>query len=145
MRLETTRLYREVLWAIDAAWSGQEDKAVVTAFLRNFGGVIHMPMRRYRFVEDGLTIGRPENIQVVEAARQNVSLWYRVEADTKKSEIDRYSAFLAQKDKLMFDGLAERLERSDAFSGVTLCVNCRQKWVEHVRSLPARAAKAFPE
>ncbi|KAK6331990.1 hypothetical protein TWF718_002530 [Orbilia javanica] len=165
MRLETTHLYREVLWALDAAWAQKGEASNICTYVRHFGGTIHMMMRRYRFVKDGLTIGKvPDSAQMVEAARSNVSLWYRVEAGTEKSEKDRYNVILAQKDKLLFDGLAERLERSDTvhckdctlqntygaselyqFSGVTLCDNCRQKWVEHVRSLPARAMKAFPE
>lgn len=51
---------REICWALDMAWlSGQRHVwPIVAAFVRFFGGPIHMTMRRYRFVEDGLTIGK---------------------------------------------------------------------------------------
>jgi len=39
-----------------------------------------MMMRRYRFVEDGLMIGRPETDHVIAQTRQHVKLWNRVDA-----------------------------------------------------------------
>ncbi|KAF3309918.1 hypothetical protein TWF173_010234 [Orbilia oligospora] len=96
-------------------------------------------MRRYRFIEDGLTIGRPETVQVVERTRNNVNLWYRVEPNTKVIKVDRYPGWVALKERFMFEGLAECLDRSEADE----CPDC--EWIDYVRCLPARAAKLFPE
>ncbi|KAK6504613.1 hypothetical protein TWF481_006552 [Arthrobotrys musiformis] len=184
MRLEIAHLYREILWALDSAWAQEPDNNCthILTFLRQFSGAIHMLMRRYRFVEEGLTIGRPENTETVAGARRNVNLWCRIDAETQKSphrpdlaeamrptgaqtlKTERYNAFLAQKDKIMYEGFAESLERSDTiqckncvrkdtycaeemyqFGGVTLCSGCQRKWVEYARSLPGRVAKEFPE
>lgn len=78
-RVESYRLYREVLWALDVAWARYPAKRCVLNFIRFFGGPIHMTTRRYRFVEDGLMIGRPETEHVVELTRDNFKLWNRVE------------------------------------------------------------------
>ncbi|KAF3297466.1 hypothetical protein TWF132_007555 [Orbilia oligospora] len=164
MRLEMTHLYRELLWALEAAWATKPESTHVTNFMRQVGGTIHMTMRRYRFIEDGLTIGRPETAQVVEGTRNNVNLWYRVEPNTKVIKADRYPGWVALKERFMFEGLAECLDRSEAdecpdcvrrddygaqdiyqFGGVVLCAKCKQEWIDYVRCLPARAAKLFPE
>ncbi|KAF3095942.1 hypothetical protein TWF102_002239 [Orbilia oligospora] len=164
MRLEMTHLYRELLWALEAAWATKPESTHVTNFMRQVGGTIHMTMRRYRFIEDGLTIGRPETAQVVEGTRNNVNLWYRIEPNTKVIKADRYPGWVALKERFMFEGLAECLDRSEAdecpdcvrrddygaqdiyqFGGVALCAKCKQEWIDYVRCLPARAAKLFPE
>ncbi|KAK6500080.1 hypothetical protein TWF481_010438 [Arthrobotrys musiformis] len=164
LRLEATHLYREVLWAIEAALAGEPECIHITNFVHHFGGTIHMTMRRYRFIEDGLTIGKVETPSVVSGTRKNVNLWYRVEPNTQAAKKDRYTAWIAQKERLMYDGLAECLERPDSaqcqdcirrtsygaediyqFGGVILCSKCKQQWIDFTRSLPARAAKAFPE
>ena len=63
---------REALWALDVAWARQPEMKCVINFLRYFGGPIHMIMRRYRFVEEGLTLGRPEDKRVIEQTRKHV-------------------------------------------------------------------------
>ena len=49
--------------------------AVRSAVARFVGGPIHQVMRRYRFVEDGLIVGRPETADVVTQALHNAELW----------------------------------------------------------------------
>jgi len=74
LRGETYKRAREVLWAFDAAWGKSPRHLVVLNFLRPFGGPLQMMMRRYRYVEDGLVIGKPETKEVVEKARENIKL-----------------------------------------------------------------------
>ncbi|KAJ7668047.1 BcABA3 [Mycena rosella] len=167
-RIKAFRQCREVLWALDVAWARQNDMQNVTTFLRLFGGPIHLMMRRYRFVEDDLTIGRPETEHVVSQTRANFKLWNRVDAnemiDVGQESIQRYRDLLTRSDELMFDGLAEFLqtggdgncdtcryrpsygaETTHCFGGVELCDNCRAKWRDFLESFPERAAQAFPE
>ncbi|KAJ7798284.1 hypothetical protein B0H14DRAFT_3545356, partial [Mycena olivaceomarginata] len=61
LRTEAYRVAREVLWALDAAQAAEPAWRIVLNFLRSFGGPIQTMMRRYRFVEQGLTIGMPED------------------------------------------------------------------------------------
>jgi hypothetical protein len=70
---------REVLWALDAAQAAEPAWRIVLNFLRSFGGPIQTMMRRYRFVEQCLTIGMPEDTRMVEETRKNVKLWNRVD------------------------------------------------------------------
>ncbi|KJX95711.1 hypothetical protein TI39_contig1183g00001 [Zymoseptoria brevis] len=159
-RLEAFHQARQVLWALDVGYASKPGFHVICNFVRSFGGPIHMEMRRYRYVEDGLTIGRAETQKVVEAARSHVKLWNRVESDHDSNEdLRRYEAVL-QREDLLFDGLAGFLQRGPScmhckyrtdsgemyqFSGIELCASCRIEWQAHVRSLPERALCVFPE
>jgi hypothetical protein len=169
LREEAFRRAREVLWALDAAWAGDRARLPVLNFLRPFGGPIHIMMRRYRFVEEGLRIGMPETEEVVAQTRRNFKLWNRV--DVKGPEVvghndASYRDAVAQEGRLLFDGLAELLRLQDVdrercgqcrykasygaetigqFGGVELCRRCRQGWGEYIQSLPRRAAEVFPE
>ncbi|MGW3635424.1 hypothetical protein ACWD7F_35700 [Streptomyces sp. NPDC005122] len=67
---------RSTLWALETQWYRTVQGVCAINLLKNLP-LIHMSMRRYRFVEDGLTIGTPETSEVVRAARANVKLWYR--------------------------------------------------------------------
>lgn len=66
-RVEAFRVAREVLWALDVASAKHPECLIAVNFVRFFGGPIHMMMRRYRFVEEGLSIGKPESDVVVQA------------------------------------------------------------------------------
>jgi hypothetical protein len=44
-----------------------------------------MLMGRYRFVDENLTIGKPETEHVVMQARANFKLWYCIEANRMQS------------------------------------------------------------
>ncbi|KAJ7691576.1 hypothetical protein B0H17DRAFT_557715 [Mycena rosella] len=168
MRVKAFRQCREVLWALDAAWARQPKMQVVTNFLRFSGGAIHMMMRRYRFVDEGLTIGKPETEHVVTQTRANFKLWNRVDANRVKEvgeqDIQRYRDVLARSDELMFRGLAEALqtagdghcdtcryrasygaEVTHRFGGVELCERCRAEWRDFLERFPERAAQVFPE
>ena len=163
MRTESFRRCREVLWALDIAWARSPTHRCVLNFLRPFGGPIHMMMRRYRFVEDGLAIGKPETEYVIHQTRQNFKLWNRIDVTEKYVQDARYSDALARGDRLMFPGLAEILEGSDTgtcvqcrhrlsygaksagqFGGVELCERCRENWKDYVEAFPERAVKIFP-
>jgi hypothetical protein len=168
MRKECFRRSREVLWSLDVAWAHSPGHLCVTNFLRSFGGPIHIMMRRYRFVEDGLMIGRSETEEVVAQTRQNVKLWNRVDATEMQSasaQSARYRKVIAGSNTLLIEGLADMLEggnegfcgkcayryklsygaqASEQFGGVELCVGCKEEWRSYLESLPARAAKVFP-
>jgi len=164
LRQQAYHMYREALWALDTAWSRTVAGRCGINFTRLFAGPIHMMMRRYRFVEDGLMIGRPETEQVVEQTRRNIKLWYRVDSAPEPGVgDDRYTAVIADKDRLLFPGLQEMLDRPDddkcpdcrrrasygaetieTFGGVRLCGRCRATWGAYLLSFPARAAKTLP-
>jgi hypothetical protein len=74
IRVQAFRQTRELLWALDVTWAKRPELQSVINFVRFFGGPIHMMMRRYRFVEEGLTIGRFETDEVINQARRNVKL-----------------------------------------------------------------------
>lgn len=160
---------REVLWDLDVAWSSRPEMQVVTNFLRPFGGPIHMMMRRYRFVEEGLALGKRETERIITQTRRNHKLWNRLDeqeaAKDKSSEsLKQYSHVLRNKDVLFFEGLAEMLEKKDGtscaecryrktygtaeaytFGGVHLCVQCREQWRAYLGDLHTRIRRSFPE
>ncbi|KAK3332580.1 hypothetical protein B0T19DRAFT_439405 [Cercophora scortea] len=176
LRAESFRTCRELLWQLDVEWAPRSPaRRCAVNFMRLFAGPIHAMMRRYRFVEDGLTLGNPETETVVDQTRQNFKLWNRVDgaAVAGKGEggkvgwspaaAERYADALRRSDFLMFEGLAELLEASEAgrcgkcqykgsygseikgqFGGVRLCEGCRAEWRSYIQSFPARAAKVFP-
>jgi len=158
------RRCREVLWALDVKWARDPGRRCVVNCLRYASGPMHMMMRRYRFVEDDLTIGNPETERVVAQTRQIVKLWYRVDTTDETSlHSARYADIIARRDKLMFAGLAEMLQSSDdghcdrcvyrlsygaeavgQFGGVKLCDGCKEAWGKYIESFSARAAEVFP-
>ncbi|AEK46506.1 hypothetical protein RAM_40195 [Amycolatopsis mediterranei S699] len=163
LRAESYRRCREALWALDVAWARAPAHRATINFLRYFGGPIHMMMRRYRFTEEDLTIGRPETEHVVAQTRQNIKLWHRVDVTEKSTHSVRYANVVARSEELMFPGLADMLESAaDAhcdhcrhrlsygaeplgrFGGVELCDSCRADWATYLRTFPARAAEVFP-
>ncbi|KAH6858590.1 hypothetical protein B0T12DRAFT_500889 [Alternaria alternata] len=160
---------REALWALDVAWARQPEMKCVINFLRYFGGPIHMIMRRYRFVEEGLTLGRPEDKRVIEQTRKHVKLWNRLDEQkkTKKQEaesLQQYRHVLSQENTLLFNGLGEMLEKADeglcsecsyretygapqahTFGGVVICAAHKQGWADHTESILERMVRSFPE
>lgn len=163
LRAESYRSYREVLWALDVAWAHRPEAQCVVNFIRFIGGPIHMMMRRYRFVEDGLLIGKPETEEVVEQTRQNFKLWNRVDATQQQAVGQaRYRDVIAREKTLLFDGLADILESerhcnnclfrdsygaevTGRFGGVELCGTCKAEWREYIETIPARTAAVFPD
>jgi hypothetical protein len=114
LRQEAFRRAREVLWAMDVAWARHPDRLPVLNFLRAFGGPIHLMIRRYRFVEDGLVIGIAEAEDVVKQTRQNFKLWNRVEStDGCKADDASYLETIRRGDMLLFAGLKELLQKQD--------------------------------
>lgn len=172
LRVAAFRRCRETLWALDAAWARKPEMAAVINFVRFFGGPIHMMMRRYRFVEEGLTIGTPETEKVIRQTRKNVKLWKRVDASRHEvsdaQDEERYRDLMARSHELMFPGLREYLEddgdgsgsppcrqcsfresygaaQSHDFGGVVLCESCREAWRRYSDGFATRAIVAFPE
>ncbi|GIZ45767.1 hypothetical protein CKM354_000892000 [Cercospora kikuchii] len=93
--------------------------------LRFFGGPIHVTMRRYRFVEEGLRIGREEDEVVRGLARRNEKLWWRRKGEGSKDEVGltkdgesievvigrtRFEKYMEKKGELFFDGFVEMME-----------------------------------
>lgn len=164
-RVEAFRSAREVLWALDVANARRPELLIATNFVRFFGGPIHMMMRRYRFVEEDLSIGKTEDDTVVTQTRQNFKLWNRVDAESKQVEDDeRLQGILSRQDELVFPGFADILtakgispcpdchhrdsygaEEAYSFGGVALCEECQTKWHQYQETLPERAKDAFPE
>ncbi|KAF2769015.1 hypothetical protein EJ03DRAFT_343627 [Teratosphaeria nubilosa] len=163
-RIQAFHQARQVLWALDVAMAAKYDMHIVCNFVRFFGGPIHMMMRRYRYVEEGLTIGRSETHAVIEGARKNDKLWNRVDANGDAvRDLQRFQAVLAQSEDLMFDGLAGFLQQDHGtctdckiratngavgayqLGGVQLCNSCSDEWEAYVKSLPERASAVFPE
>ncbi|MFF8774286.1 hypothetical protein [Kitasatospora sp. NPDC015120] len=162
-RESTYRSFRETLWELDARWAHSTAGRSAVNFARVVGGPIHLMMRRYRFVEDGLTIGRPETADVVTQARRNTKLWYRVDAGAvPPRDKERYDAVMRQADRILFPGMAEILdgaehdkcpqclrrtsygaEATEKFGGVELCPACRTRWRDHLDALPDRAASTL--
>ncbi|KAK1834555.1 hypothetical protein QBC39DRAFT_397193 [Podospora conica] len=157
---------REVLWAFDAAWGSDTKKLIAINFIRPFGGSLHMTMRRYRYVEDGMIIGKEEDEATVDQTRQHYKLWHRVDLrDDYDPQEERYRQVIADKARLLYPGLAEALEKEDEtdrcgkcvfrkiygttkiaeFGGVKLCEGCEDKYCQFAETLPSRAAAAFPE
>ncbi|WP_369229212.1 hypothetical protein AB5J56_01475 [Streptomyces sp. R21] len=148
LRENAYRSYREALWNLDARWARTTRGRCAVNFARFVGGPIHQMMRRYRFVEDGLIVGKPETTDVVTQARHNTKLWYRIDAHAAPpADKERYAAALAQEDRVLFPGMAQLLNRPDQdkcphcrhrtshgaeaagqFGGVELCGGCRDKW-----------------
>ncbi|CBX99537.1 hypothetical protein LEMA_P087760.1 [Plenodomus lingam JN3] len=164
MRVEAFHQAREVLWAMDVALAPKTTLQGVINFVRFFGGPIHMMMRRYRFVEEHLTIGQVETEKVVDQTRKNFKLWNRLDAkDAKAGDEKRYKDIVSNNSgEVMFPGLVEFLENEDncpdccfresygaetkhQFGGVQICSACREEWGRYMKSLPDRAVKAFPE
>jgi hypothetical protein len=166
LRNKAFRQARETLWALDVAWTRKPELQGVINFLRLFGGPIHMMMRRYRFVEEDLTIGKPEtDNDGVDQARQNYKLWNRVDVGEKSARnTQRYKDLIARSDELMFLGFADFLEKcadrrcerclyrasygaesTCQFGGVELCVECKTEWRDYLNSFPERVVKVFPE
>ena len=104
-------------------------------------------MWRYCFVDDALTLGRPETEQVVSDAREHVKLWNRLDRYGELVDESRYAAVAARGDELLFPRLANMLDRSaeghcddctfravygadtsGEFGGVKLCGACRLEW-----------------
>ena len=158
LRNDCFRRCREVLWALDTVWARHPARRCVINFLRPFGGPIHMMMRRYRYVEDGLTIGNPETEHIVRQTRRNFKLWYRVDASEHSNPGPLYQDVMAQENKLLIPGLLDLLENSGTspcancryresygaeasreFGGVALCEECRDSWQAYMKSLPARS------
>lgn len=163
IRVDAYRSYRQVLWDLDTRWSRTVAGRCAVNFARFVGGPIHQMMRRYRFVEEGLTVGKPETADVVTGARRNAKLWYRIDADTTPpSDKERYKPVMAQADLVLFPGMVEMLNRTDQdkcpqcrhrhsygaeaagkFGGVELCDTCRSQWRNYLRTFPTRATQTL--
>lgn len=162
-RTAAYRACREVLWALDSNWSQRPDRRCVIHYVRFLGGPVHMLMRRYRYVEDGLTIGNPESDALVDDARHNVKLWYRSDPMTANTTDERYEAVQARKNSLLFEGFAEMLDRpseakcqdcrrkefygvgeSGQFSGIALCEQCKGEWRGYLETVAGRARDVLP-
>ncbi|KAF2844548.1 hypothetical protein T440DRAFT_376588, partial [Plenodomus tracheiphilus IPT5] len=149
---DRTKVYercRHIVWAMDAAWMFSRQGQVVLNFIRFFSGPIHMMMRRYRFVEEDLTIGRPADHDLERRAKQREKLWYR----PKERELfnpAQFEGFRLPRAELMFEGLAEMLRpgagrdcpqcrpssdpelgEGSRFGGTILCQQCQNQWRDY--------------
>lgn len=159
---------KHILWCLDVDRTVADEIQnfrITINFVRPFGGPIHMMMDRYRFVEEGLTIGKPEDDEVRELACQNVKLWYRP-LDRKRlaARDHRYELVQSKQKQLLFPGMMEFLERSadvtcghcaregfgyeddsKALCGDSLSADSEQAWNSHFESLTDRVVSAFPQ
>jgi len=103
-----------------------------------------MMMRRYRYVEDGLTLGNPETDAIVTQTRRNVKLWNRLDQnqdqDPERDEDEANGHALVQvvkrQDSLLFDGMAEMLSTCNQSEneGDKRCADCEYKTSYGVKS-----------
>lgn len=160
IRVDAYEECRNILWGLDKSYVDERATRHAIDYIRCLGGPIKMTMGRYRFVEDGLRIGIPETEEIVQKARRNDKLWYRMD-DNKRTVIsaERYEEVLSRSEELLFDGLADFLEenhcddcvhresygaeRVHQFGGVKLCDNCTLVWEKDLWTLRSRAARAF--
>lgn len=126
LRTECYRLCREALWRIDTAWANIPDRRPAVDFARLVGGPIHLTMRRYRFVEDSLTLGLPEQEAAQHVSHRNAKLWRRLEDSTTTSAEARFEKIMRDEHRLLFPGMAEMLERSSTDT----CAQCARDTVE---------------
>jgi len=163
-RTRVFSLYNHILWSLEVSAYESLELRTVFNFVRPFGGPIHMMMHRYRFVEEGLTIGKPEDSDVIDEARRNVKLWYRQDTCDRLAPSDhRYELVQSRHEQLLFSGMAEMLEqnrdgaclqcrqinlgrngRTHDDDIVRLCQCCERACLEYVVSLPDRMVRAFP-
>ncbi|MFJ5306688.1 hypothetical protein [Streptomyces sp. NPDC088350] len=158
LRQHTYRTCRDTLWNIDAHWADTPERTPVVNFLRNIAGPIHMTMRRYRYVEDSLTLGNPETARTVDQARKNVKLWYRLSPTAQDN--NHYRDILANQGRVLFPGFAAILENAGPtcfdcvypsqftpapahFAGVRVCAEHRKAFDTHLGELPARARRTL--
>jgi hypothetical protein len=129
-----------------------------------------MAMRRYRFVEENMTVGREEDMHVVDQTRNHYKLWNRIDAkslranETNDADMQRYRGIIAHSESLLITKLGEYIETggeghcntcmyrpsygaetTHRFGGVELCEDCRLNWRQYLLTFPERAAKVFPE
>lgn len=156
MRIDSFRIARELLWALDAYYVQRPEGPILINFVRIVGGPVHMMMRRYRFVEEECTIGRVETDDIIELARRKVKLWNRVDVADKAQDnerirlleapgVERYKSLLARHQEWMFPGLSGYFEDGGqcescayrpsygaevrhTFGGVQLCQGCIEKF-----------------
>ncbi|MFC8275926.1 hypothetical protein ACFUJR_25960 [Streptomyces sp. NPDC057271] len=160
------RDHRSTLWVLETQWCRSVAGRCAVNVVKQLP-LVHMSMRRYRYVEDGLTIGKPESDAVVAQARANVKLWYRKETEQglifpQRSWADDRDAMAAVSD-LLYPGLEATLVRTveefckrcvrhpiygargeaGMFGGVDVCDKCRQAWRAYVLSSGRRHAQAL--
>ncbi|CZT15508.1 uncharacterized protein RCC_01366 [Ramularia collo-cygni] len=163
LRVDAYRTARELLWAFDVAYALKPGMQIVTNFVRAFGGPIHMMMRRYRFCEEGLMIGKAEDESVILAAKNNQKLWHRLDRDEVKfyEGQQRFERIMEMEDKLLFRGFADILRdaarvdspaepasspaEENGFGGSLSNEAASQEWRTWALGLQARVAHAFPE
>ncbi|SMQ54927.1 unnamed protein product [Zymoseptoria tritici ST99CH_3D7] len=163
MRVDAFRTARETLWALDTAYADRPEMQVVVNFLRAFGGPIHMIMRRYRFCEEGLVIGKAEDTSVIDAARKHEKLWHRLDQQeiVLQQGVERCELIFSMENTLCFRGFVDILldaDRSDSplefpsspvekngFGGALAHQAAGQIWKSYALRLPERVRRAFPE
>jgi hypothetical protein len=162
LRAPNFRRCREILWSLDVNWASNIAKRCAIHFCRAVAGPIHVIMRRYRYLEDGMTLGKPETEEMVQQARRNVKLWYRNDSDLPVTD-EYYDTVMAQQKNLLFPGFADMLNRRDEdkcpncirkdfygankineFSGVRLCSSCQTKWNDYMETIVERAREILP-
>uniref|UniRef100_UPI00389B3B01 Sesquiterpene synthases n=1 Tax=Shimazuella kribbensis TaxID=139808 RepID=UPI00389B3B01 len=154
-RQEVYQTARSTLWALETMWCKTVQGRSAINLLKNLP-LIHMSMRRYRFVEDGLTIGKPETSAVVRAARNHVKLWYRNDAASNSpAEMERsfesvqYMLYPELKEALQLPitEMCQKCTRREVyggvseegqFGGVVLCKDSQEEWRHYVRSSESR-------
>jgi hypothetical protein len=139
---------RELLWALDLVFSKSGYFHHASNFIRFFGGPIHMMMRRYRFVEEGLTVGKAETDAVINEARDHIKLWNRIDAECDRiKDLKRYKTLIAESGHLLYCVFRDSYgaKATHQFGGVEKCMRCQEEGRAYLKFLPFRAIAAFPE
>ncbi|MFJ1767938.1 hypothetical protein ACIOD2_46995 [Amycolatopsis sp. NPDC088138] len=146
-------------WELDKTWCRTVGGRCAMNLARQFP-LLHMMMHRYRFIEDGLVIGKPESDEVIEQTRHGVKLWYRNEANPESEK--RRDDAIARMSPILTPGLAELLTLPDEqkcpkcvrrevygvtapgqFGGVALCPDCTATYRDYVHTSEERWSRAF--
>ncbi|MGH3854183.1 MAG: hypothetical protein ACRDR6_11945 [Pseudonocardiaceae bacterium] len=121
-RIEAYQRARAALWEMETTWGGTVRGRCVINLSKQMS-MIHISMRRYRFVEDGLRLGNPETSAVVADARNGVKLWYRNDADPgQQVSAERYADVLVEALERPVENLSPQCIRS-AIYGATATKN----------------------
>lgn len=162
IRAEAYTTARDALWALETKWHSTVAGRCAVNLAKQMP-MIHMSMRRYRYIEDGLVIGKPETEEVIAAARKNTKLWYRVDAPADSNPAARRTEeAVAGVSQLLYRGLAEELLRPEEqkcarctrravygaraakqFGGVELCTECKDTYRAYIHTAWTRWSAAL--
>ncbi|MBH1937719.1 hypothetical protein I5Q34_26185 [Streptomyces sp. AV19] len=161
-RQEMYTVARNATWALDAHAYRDRRYRVAVTMARQMPAV-HLLMHRYRYVEDGMMIGKEETGKVVRNARENVKLWHRREEAGPEATRSPLEELLSPVRHMLPDAVVDCMTRAAAdrcpdcdrsavsgtreekvFGGVRLCASCRHDWRRYLKGSWNRWSEVLP-